>query len=58
MLHTLPVALLLVKVTLPPAQKVVEPPAMIVGVVGSGFTVTVVPELVALQPLPLVAVTL
>ncbi len=56
-LHTLPVALLLVSTTLPPAQKVVGPPAVIVGVVGFGFTVTVVPALVALHPL-LVTVTL
>jgi hypothetical protein len=38
----LPVALLEVKVTLPPAQNVVGPPGVIVGVAGSGFTVTVV----------------
>ena len=57
-LHTLPVALLLVSVTLPPAQKVNGPPALIVGVAGLGFTVTVVPALVALHPLPLVTVTL
>jgi hypothetical protein len=57
-LHTLPVALLLVNVTLPPAQKVNGPPALIVGVAGLGFTVTVVPALVALHPLPLVTVTL
>jgi hypothetical protein len=57
-LHTLPVALLLVSVTLPPEQKVNGPPAPIVGVAGLGFTVTVVPALVALQPLPLVTVTL
>jgi hypothetical protein len=31
-----------VNVTEPPAQKVVAPPAEIVGVTGSGFTVTVV----------------
>ena len=31
-----------VKVTLPPAQKVVGPPALIVGVAGNGFTVTAV----------------
>ncbi len=31
-----------VKVTEPPEQKVVGPPAVIVGTVGSGFTVTVV----------------
>ena len=33
-----------VKVTLPPAQKVVEPPAEIVGVAGKVFTVTSVAE--------------
>ena len=31
-----------VRVTEPPAQKVVGPPAVIVGVAGSGFTVTAV----------------
>jgi hypothetical protein len=31
-----------VKVTLPPAQKVVGPPAVIVGVAGKAFTVTTV----------------
>ena len=31
-----------VKVTEPPAQKVVGPPAVMVGVAGSGFTVTIV----------------
>ncbi len=56
-LHTLPEPLLLVSTTLPPAQKVVGPPALIVGVAGTGFTVTVVPALVALHPL-LVTVTL
>ena len=30
-------------VTVPPAQNVVGPPAVIVGVAGTGFTVTVVP---------------
>ena len=40
--HTLPVGLLEVKVTLPPAQKVVGPPAVTVGAVGRGFTVTVI----------------
>jgi hypothetical protein len=39
--QTLPVALLDVRVTLPPAQKVVGPPAVIVGVAGLAFTVTV-----------------
>ena len=47
--HTLLVALLEVKVTLPPAQKVVGPPAVIVGVVGVGFTVTTVAVEVAEQ---------
>jgi hypothetical protein len=37
-----PVAEEEVKVTEPPAQKVVGPPDAIVGVAGSGFTVTVV----------------
>jgi hypothetical protein len=31
-----------VKVTLPPAQKIVGPPALIVGVPGKAFTVTTV----------------
>ena len=53
----MPEALLLVSVTLPPEQKVVGPPAVIVGVVGVGFTVTVVEALVALQA-PAVTVTL
>jgi len=56
-LHVLPVALLLVKVTLPLAQKVRGPLALIVGGAGFGLTVTVVPALVELQPLPLVTVT-
>jgi hypothetical protein len=38
----LPPAPLEVKVTLPPAQKVVGPPGVMVGVAGIGFTVTVV----------------
>jgi hypothetical protein len=38
----LPVALLEVSVTLPPVQKVVGPPGVIVGVGGSGLTVTTV----------------
>ena len=33
-----------IKVTLPPEQKVVELPAVIPGVLGTVFTVTVVPE--------------
>ncbi len=43
--------LLLFNVTLPPAQKVVGPDAVIVGVAGSGFTVTTVGADVAEQPL-------
>lgn len=55
--HRLPVADEDVKVTLPPIQKVVGPPAEIVGVAGMGFTVTVVPDDGAdVQP-PLVTVT-
>jgi hypothetical protein len=38
--HRLPDAELDVNVTLPPAQNVVGPPAVIVGVAGNGFTVT------------------
>ncbi len=38
----MPVALLDVRVTLPPAQKVVGPPGVIVGVAGIGLTVTFV----------------
>jgi hypothetical protein len=38
----LPVAELDVSVTEPPAQKVVGPPGVIVGVDGTGFTVTIV----------------
>lgn len=49
--HRLPVADEEVNVTLPPAQKVVGPPGVTVGVGGVGFTVTVVPADVAeLQP--------
>jgi len=40
--HWLPDALLEVSVTLPPAQKVVGPPGVIVGAAGSGLTVTAV----------------
>ena len=50
--HWLPVALLDVSVTLPPSQNVVGPPAVIVGVAGTGLTVTLVGEEAALgQPL-------
>jgi hypothetical protein len=48
-----------VSVTEPPAQNVVGPPAVIVGVTGSASTVTTVGVEVALaQPLPFVTVTL
>jgi hypothetical protein len=47
-----------VSVTLPPVQNVVGPPAVIVGVVGFGLTVTVVAAEVAAQPLALDTVTL
>jgi hypothetical protein len=40
--HWLPLALLEVRVTFPPAQKVVGPPGVTVGVAGIGLTVTVV----------------
>ena len=46
-----------VSVTLPPAQNVVGPPGVIVGVAGFELTVTVVGAEVALQPLPSVTVT-
>jgi len=45
-------------VTLPPAQNVVGPFGVIVGVDGFAFTVTVVGALVALQPFAFVTVTL
>ena len=49
--HWLPEALLEVNVTLPPVQKVVGPPGVIVGVAGIGLTVTVViAEAALLQP--------
>ena len=43
--------------TLPPAQKVVAPLGVIVGVGGFGFTVTTVAADVALQPLLSLTVT-
>jgi hypothetical protein len=46
-----------VSVTLPPAQNVVGPPAVIVAV-GLALTVTAVGALVALQPAAFVTVTL
>lgn len=54
--HKYPAAALDVNVTLPPWQKVVGPPAVIVGV-GFGFTVTVVADEVAVHPFPSVSVT-
>jgi len=47
-----------VSVTLPPAQNVVGPLGVIVGVEGFALTVTVVAALVALQPFAFVTVTL
>jgi hypothetical protein len=44
-------------VTDPPAQKEVGPPAVIVGVAGVGFTVTVVAADVAEQPFASINVT-
>ena len=56
--HWLPVALLDVSVTLPPWQNVVAaPPVLIVGVVGVGFTVTVIAADAALAHEPLVTTT-
>ena len=52
-----PVALDEVNVTDPPEQKVVAPLAVIVGVAGIGFTVTVVGAELAVQ-VPLETVTL
>ena len=57
MLHTFPVAELEVKTTFPPAQKVVVPPAEIVGVAGNALTFTAIELEVAEHPLPLVTVT-
>ena len=45
------------RATEPPAQNVVGPPAVIVGVAGVAFVVTTVVAEVALQPLALVTVT-
>ena len=50
--HVLPVALLEVKVTLSPAQNCVGPEAVIVGVAGVGFTVTMVDAEVSERQLP------
>ena len=46
-----------VNTTEPPVQKVVGPPAKIVGTPGEGFTVTFVLDEVATQPEPLPTVT-
>ena len=46
-----------VKTTLPPVQKVVFPPALIVGVAGCATTTTVVAALVFEQPLEPVTMT-
>ena len=43
-------ALLAVNVTLPPEQKVVAPPAVMVGVAGKALTVTVTDELADVKP--------
>jgi hypothetical protein len=51
------VAALAERVTLPPLQNVVGPLGVMVGF-GGAFTVTAAGVLVALQPLPLVTVTL
>jgi hypothetical protein len=53
-----PAALGAVKVTEPPSQNVVGPPAVITGIDGFAFTVTVIGADVALQPLAFVTVTL
>ena len=56
--HKYVVPTLEVKVTLPPAQNVVGPPAVIVGVAGNALTVTTVANEEALwQPLALVTRT-
>ena len=55
--QALPVVLLEVRVTLPPVQKLTEPPAVIAGVEGNGLTVTTVAAEVAEHPFPFVKVT-
>jgi hypothetical protein len=47
--QVLPVALDDVSTTEPPAQKVVEPPAVTIGVAGNGLTVTTVGAELAVQ---------
>lgn len=51
--QTFPVADDEVNTTLPPVQKVVAPPAVIVGVAGKAFTTTIVPADVADVQFPL-----
>jgi hypothetical protein len=46
-----------VRTTVPPSQKEVSPPAIIIGVAGAEFTAMVVVSEVALHPLPSVKVT-
>lgn len=48
--HRLPVADDEVKVTLPPAQNVVGPPGVIVGVAGTGFTVPLTATFTVVTP--------
>jgi len=55
--HWLPVAEDEVSTTLPPAQKVVGPPAPIVGIDGIALTVTAVPPLAALEHPEAVTIT-
>ena len=55
--HWLPVALLDVSVTAPPAQNVVGPPGVIVGVAGAAVTVTLVAADGALEQPPDVTTT-
>ena len=52
--HWLPLALLELSVTLPPAQNVVGPPALIVGVAGVALPTTVVLPGDELQPLTVI----
>ena len=57
LLHEYEVDALDVSVTLPPEQNVVGPPAVMVGVAGAEFTVTVVVVEVAEHPFPPSTVT-
>ena len=56
-LHVFPVEDDDVKFTDPPAQNVVDPPVVIVGVEGIAFTITDTGAEVAVQPDPFVSVT-